>query len=378
MAYSRRQFCVQVAALALASDATARRAQAGMLDRPAIDGDAFFNWVECGGCMVGEPPKDKGLARCVAIMGSDGVALVDTSTSGLGAQLRREVEAKAKARVTHVINTSGLEGVTGGNHAFRGDSAVLCHPKAAELIAKQTGRYIAQVKETIVALKGRGAAELPELRADLARLHKEFSSIKADRFLPTREVAEAIDLDWTGPAVRVIPVGPACTAGDLIVHIVKANVLIVGSLAWPGVHPVVDRGAEGVGASVAGWRAALEKAIGLCDDKTVVVPSVGAWRAKAAPVEGEPARRKAAEQGTPTPDANGTHAVGVAMLRAQLDYFEKLRRIVVYAKDVESMPRKDVMALKTGAFEGLGETSRLKRNLGAMFDELAEEKPAGR
>lgn len=328
--------------------------------------------------MVGEPPQGTGLSRCVAIVGPDSVALVDASTSGLGGQLRREVEAKAKARVTHVINTSGLEGVTGGNHAFRGNAAVLCHPQAAELIAKQTGRYIAQVKESIVALQGRPVTELSDLRRDLARLHKEFSSIKADRFLPTREVAEAIDLECTGPAVRVIPVGPACTAGDLVVHIVKANVLIVGSLAWPGVHPVIDRGTVGVGASVAGWRAALEKAIGLCDDKTVVISSVGAWRAEATPEAGEPARRKAAEQGIPKPNANSTHAVGVAMLRAQLEYFEKLRRVVVYAKDVESMPRKDVMALSTGAFEGLGEASRLKRNLGAMFDELAEEKAAAR
>jgi hypothetical protein len=40
------------------------------------------------------------------------------------------------------------------------------------------------------------------------------------------------------------------------------------------------------------------------------------------------------------------------------------------------MPRRDVVELTTGAFGGLGEASRLKRNLGAMFDELAERSPA--
>ncbi len=373
MDHSRRRFCVQAAALALAGGAAARRTRAFIRERSASAGDEFFEWAEHGRCLIAEPPVGKGLSRSVAVVGeptgNEGVLLVDASISGLGWQLKREVEARAKARVTHVINTCGLDGVTGGNHAFRGDAEVICHPASSALIAKQTGRYIAQVKESIVALKGRPAEELPELRADLARLHKEFSSITSDRFMPTREVGEATDLDWPGTTVRVIPVGPACTAGDLIVHVVKENVLVVGSLAWPGVHPVIERSH---GASVTGWQAALARAVDLCDEKTVVIPSAGAWRHNPEPEE--PARRQDDRLAAPRSGS----PVGVAMLRAQAEYFTKLRRIVVYAKDVESMPRKDVVALTTGAFDGLGEAPRLKRNLGAMFDELAEERPEGK
>src|SRR5690606_9259253 len=72
--------------------------------------------------------------------------------------------------------------------------------------------------------------------------------------------------------VRLIPLAPAHTDGDVLVHLPQANVLHVGDLQLGGVYPFVELSSGG---DVDGLIAALDQALALTDDQTIVVTGHG-------------------------------------------------------------------------------------------------------
>ena len=61
-------------------------------------------------------------------------------------------------------------------------------------------------------------------------------------------------LRLAGGDLRIDPVGPALTDGDLVVHLLGERMLVVGDLVTPGLHP---RFVAELGGSLRGWLAAL-------------------------------------------------------------------------------------------------------------------------
>src|SRR5262249_4286035 len=100
-------------------------------------------------------------------------------------------------------------------------------------------------------------------------------------------------------------------------------------------HPFIDR--DG-GATTTGWMASLKEAIKLCDDKTRVVPGHG-------------------ELG------------GVEILKAQVEYFEKMRDLV--AREIKAgKPPKEVAEMKPRLDPDYARGDFVGMVLGAIYDEL--------
>lgn len=90
--------------------------------------------------------------------------------------------------------------------------------------------------------------------------------------LADRTLMEAHTL-WAGDhELRLIPLAPAHTDGDVLVHLPRANVLHLGDLQLGGVYPFVELSSGG---DVDGLIAALDQALALADENTVVVPGHG-------------------------------------------------------------------------------------------------------
>ncbi len=70
---------------------------------------------------------------------------------------------------------------------------------------------------------------------------------------PTRRFSGELVLEAGGREVRLIEVGPAHTAGDLVVHVPDARTVIAADVLFVGVTPVMWAG------PVEGWLAALER-----------------------------------------------------------------------------------------------------------------------
>ncbi len=85
--------------------------------------------------------------------------------------------------------------------------------------------------------------------------------------LPTRTFSGRLTLDVGGRTVELIEVGPAHTAGDLLVHVPDANVVFTGDILFIGGTPIVWAGPIG------NWIAACDLMLGM--DVDVVVPGHG-------------------------------------------------------------------------------------------------------
>jgi glyoxylase-like metal-dependent hydrolase (beta-lactamase superfamily II) len=84
---------------------------------------------------------------------------------------------------------------------------------------------------------------------------------------PTRTFEGALTLDVDGLAVELTEVGPAHTAGDVLVHVPAARVVFTGDIVFALAHPLM-------------WRGPVERWIAACDtvlalDPEVVVPGHG-------------------------------------------------------------------------------------------------------
>ena len=72
-------------------------------------------------------------------------------------------------------------------------------------------------------------------------------------------------------AIAFIPF--AHTDGDVVVHFTRKNVIHTGELFFNGFYPFID---TGVGGSVDGMIAAIDKILPLCNKDTLIIPGHGA------------------------------------------------------------------------------------------------------
>lgn len=84
---------------------------------------------------------------------------------------------------------------------------------------------------------------------------------------PTTLIEDRLELDLDGVAVHLIHVGPAHTAGDVIVHLPESRVVFTGDVLFRLCTPI------GWDGTFAGWAKALDTIIAL--DPEVVVPGHG-------------------------------------------------------------------------------------------------------
>jgi glyoxylase-like metal-dependent hydrolase (beta-lactamase superfamily II) len=168
------------------------------------------------------------------------------------------------ARVAHepvrrVVNTHHNGDHCWGNQLFE-TAEIIGHRACAAAFGRDASPAMLQ------GMKALAAGDDPALAAFARALDEwDFSGIELTP--PTTLIDERLDLDLDGTRVSLLYVGPAHTAGDVVVHLPKERIVFTGDVLFRLCTPI---GWEG---TFAKWTAALDRVIAL--DPAVVVPGHG-------------------------------------------------------------------------------------------------------
>lgn len=175
-------------------------------------------------------------------------------TRGLIEQYRRVWPHAAR----RVVNTHANGDHCWGNQLFP-EAEIIGHRRCAEAFARES-------PEAMQALKGMRDTGDPALRA-FAEALAPFDFEGVDLRPPTTVFDESLSLELDDLEARLLYVGPAHTAADVIVHLPAERVVFAGDVVFRLCTPI---GWEG---TYAGWYAALDAIVAL--EPEVVVPGHG-------------------------------------------------------------------------------------------------------
>ena len=227
-------------------------------------------------------PTEDGGPLCNAGIVDTGKAtiVVDTGASPHHGAAIAAIAQRLTGRAPSIaINTHHHDDHTSGNEGLPpGVVVVAARPVKAAMIAEWPADLAADAAKARERLAGAQRA-----RADAHARNDAWDEQEAflwatafaiqgndERKAPrTPDVLVDGPLSIDGPAhtVDVVPVGPAHTAGDVLVVVPDAGVVFTGDVVFVGMHPFVPDG------DVAGWKAALARVRAL--SPRVIVPGHG-------------------------------------------------------------------------------------------------------
>jgi quinoprotein relay system zinc metallohydrolase 2 len=170
------------------------------------------------------------IANCGFIVGTEAVAVIDTSGSALmGRRLRACVRSITDQPIRYVVNTHMHPDHVFGNAAFKPDSPVfVAHHKFARGLAARAERYIAIARQSL----GEDAFAGTEI------------------VLPDRGVEARTTLELGGRQIVLEAHRTAHTDNDLTIRDEATGTLFLGDLLFAGHVPTLD-------GSIRGWLAVL-------------------------------------------------------------------------------------------------------------------------
>ena len=226
---SRKTFLT--AGLALAATPLLRYvpAHAAAMDVTEVAPGVF---VHQGRYEVQSPDNRGDISNASFVVGSEAVAVIDTSGSAvLGQELRDAIRAVTDKPIRYVINTHMHPDHVLGNAAFKQDSPTFVgHYKLARALGTRASSYIIANKQML----GETAFEGTEI------------------VLPTLAIKEPTTLDLGDRTLLLEPQATAHTDNDLIVTDTKTNTLFLGDLLFSVHVPTID-------GSIKGWLALLDE-----------------------------------------------------------------------------------------------------------------------
>ena len=163
-----------------------------------------------------------------------------------------------KAPARRVVNTHHNGDHCWGNQLFPA-AEIIGHRLCAASFGKERPEFMQMLRDA-------GTSDDPVLR-HMAYLLRNWDFTGIELRPPTTLVDDRLVLDLDGIAVHLIYVGPAHTAGDLLVHLPAERVVFTGDILFRLCTPV---GWEG---TFARWIAALDTIVAL--DPAVIVPGHG-------------------------------------------------------------------------------------------------------
>ncbi|MFQ5514889.1 MAG: MBL fold metallo-hydrolase [Myxococcota bacterium] len=159
---------------------------------------------------------------------------------------------------SRVVNTHHNGDHCWGNQLFAG-AEIIGHRRCREGMLREDPKLLQ-------ALATAAEGDDPALRAFARKLSDwDFSGVQT--VPPTTVFESRLELESSGIPVRLIHVGPAHTAGDVIVHLPEQRVLFAGDIVFRRCTPIAWEG------STAQWITALDEIERLAPD--VVVPGHG-------------------------------------------------------------------------------------------------------
>jgi glyoxylase-like metal-dependent hydrolase (beta-lactamase superfamily II) len=140
-----------------------------------------------------------------------------------------------KEPVRRVVNTHHNGDHCWGNQLFP-QAEIIGHRLCAAAFEKESPEMMQRLRNAMVS-------DEPAI-AELARSLQEWDFSGIELRPPTALIEDRLDLDMDGLPLAVIYVGPAHTAGDVIVHLPEQHILFAGDIlfrlctpiAWEGTH----------------------------------------------------------------------------------------------------------------------------------------------
>ncbi len=208
-----------------------------------------------------QPDGGWGWSNAGLIVGDGRSLLVDTLfdlklTASMLATMAPLTEA---APVTSLVNTHA-----NGDHCY-GNSEVVTKWPSVEIVASTaTAEEMPEVPPAMLDALNKAPGDVGDL---FRSFFGEFDFEGIELVLPTRTFDDRLQLDVAGRAVELIEVGPAHTAGDLIVHVPDASTVYTGDILFIGGTPIVWAG------PLSNWVAACDLMLAM--DVQTVVPGHG-------------------------------------------------------------------------------------------------------
>jgi cyclase len=181
----------------------------------------------------------------VALLGPDGVLLVDTEFGPVAPKLKAALVSLGAGPTRYVISTHFHSDHTGGNAFFRKEGAVL----------------IAQTQCRARLLEG-----------EFSPYWGHFSPATPVEDAPTLTFENSLTLYFDGEDVTARHLQPSHTDGDTVVFFKNANVVHLGDIYINGLYPYVDVGAKG---TIDGYFPVLDDVLSRTDAKTIVIAGHG-------------------------------------------------------------------------------------------------------
>jgi cyclase len=178
-------------------------------------------------------------------VGSDGVFLIDDQFAPLTKKITAAIDALSKQPVRFLLNTHWHPDHTGGNENM-GNAGIV-------IVAHSNVRKRLAVDNFIEMF----AMEAPATDAT---------------GLPVITFDDALTFHLNEDEIHISHVESAHTDGDSIVQFRAANVMHLGDIYFAGMYPFIDTNSGG---SINGTLKALEHALALSDDNTVIIPGHG-------------------------------------------------------------------------------------------------------
>lgn len=262
----------------------------------------------------------------------DGVSLLvdtlfDLRLTGEMLEAMRRVTAAAE-HIASVVNTHANGDHCYGN-ALVAESEIIASARCAE--------EMSLLPPATMAAMMRAAPTLGPAGEFLARIFAPFAFEDVPLTVPSRTFEGRLDLSVGDRRVSLLEVGPAHTAGDVVVHLPQEGIVFTGDILFHHSHPVVWAG------PVANWIAACDRIVEL--EPEVVVPGHG-------PVA--------------TPAA-------VTELKG---YFEFLTVAAKLRFDGGLSPLEAARDIDLGPYAGWGEPERLVANVHALYRDFGSGAPA--
>jgi cyclase len=216
-------------------------------------GDGVWAWLQ--------PDGGWGWSNAGLVADGDATLLVDTLfdlrlTAEMLDAMRRAVPAAAD--IDLVVNTHA-----NGDHCY-GNQLVA----SAEIISStRSAEEMEAVPASMLAAFVAAGDDLGEAGAFLQRIFGSFEFDGIEPTPPTRTFDGELELRVGDRRVHLIELGPAHTAGDVVVHLPDDDVVFTGDLLFNGGHPIIWAG------QVSSWIAACDRLLVL--RPVTVVPGHG-------------------------------------------------------------------------------------------------------
>lgn len=219
-------------------------------------GNGLYAWLQ--------PDGGWGWSNAGLVVDGDQALLVDTLfdeplTAVMLDTMHRVAGVEAEAIQT-LVNTHA-----NGDHTH-GNALV---PRAEIVATTAAAREMAELPPSLVAklMAGASAGALGPAGEMLAEVFAPFDLATARGRPPTRTFDAELALRVGGKDVLLKKLGPAHTAGDLVVHVPGDRTVFTGDILFAGVTPIIWAGPVG------NWLAACDWLLGL--DVETIVPGHG-------------------------------------------------------------------------------------------------------